>query len=711
MSIEYRIQKLSIVFGFCIGVLISCPGCNYVYGQNAPVARIIPKADTLFGDIRLDNYYWIKNKSDSAVIDYIKAENSYTQAKAERLKGLEDRLYDEMVGRLKETDTSAAQKIDDYYYYNRIKKGQQYPVYCRKKENLSGKEEIMLNLNQLAKNQKYLNLGAIKISPDHRFLAFALDTLGSESYAIRIKDLQADTLFLDLVGNAGPEVEWANDNRTIFYETLDKTQRPYRLYRHLAGTPTSSDSLIYQEDDEAYFLSISKTKSRQYLLLSLESNTTNETRYLDANNPTGDFAVLYPRQHEIKYYIDHQGDQFFVMTNEKAKNYKVMEVSIKNPAKSTWHEFIPTSDSVKIDGIDAFKNNLVVYERSGGLQKIRIIELANYKESYVNFPDPGYAIYQAPNPVYDTPFLRFRYSSMVSPLAVYDYDMTQGKLELIKRNEVKGYNQDNYKMERIFARATDTIPVPIVLVYRKDLFKGNGTNPMFLEGYGAYGIPSDAEFSSSRISLLDRGFVYAISQIRGGGEMGRWWYDDGKLFHKRNTFTDFIASAEYLINKKYTSKDKLAIIGGSAGGLLIGAVVNMRPDLFKVVVADVPFVDMLNTMLDPTIPLTVTEYEEWGNPHDSLSYFYMRSYSPYDNVERKAYPAMLVTGGLNDPRVGYWEPTKWVAKLRSMKTDSNILLLKINMGEGHFGVSGRYAELKDVAFQFAFCLDQLGIDK
>ena len=300
---------------------------------------------------------------------------------------------------------------------------------------------------------------------------------------------------------------------------------------------------------------------------------------------------------------------------------------------------------------------------------------------------------------------------MVSPLAVYDYDMTQGKLELIKRNEVKGYNQDNYKMERIFARATDTIPVPIVLVYRKDLFKGNGTNPMFLEGYGAYGIPSDAEFSSSRISLLDRGFVYAISQIRGGGEMGRWWYDDGKLFHKRNTFTDFIASAEYLINKKYTSKDKLAIIGGSAGGLLIGAVVNMRPDLFKVVVADVPFVDMLNTMLDPTIPLTVTEYEEWGNPHDSLSYFYMRSYSPYDNVERKAYPAMLVTGGLNDPRVGYWEPTKWVAKLRSMKTDSNILLLKINMGEGHFGVSGRYAELKDVAFQFAFCLDQLGIDK
>jgi oligopeptidase B len=706
-----RNHKSLVMIVYCVLIILSGFGMLWAQNPNPPIVAAVPKLDTSFGDIRQDNYYWLRNKSDSTVINYVKTENSYTQAMTAHFKTLEDRLYTEMIARLKETDTSSAQKIDDYFYYNRIQKGQQYPVYCRKKGNLTSNEQVILDLNVLAQNQKYLNLGSFRVSPDHKYLAYAIDTSGSEYYAIHVKEIDTEKTLPDIIQNAGAEIEWANDNKTIFYETQDETQRSYRLYRHALGARTDKDSLLYQEDDEAYYLSISKTKSRKYLILTLESNTTNEAWYLDADNPFGKFQLLAPRQHEVKYYFDHQDNKFFIMTNENAKNFKIMETPISKAARANWTEFIGHSDSVKIEGIDAFKNYLVVYERSGGLQKIRIVNLSSKKEGYVDFPDPGYTIYQGQNPVYDTNILRFRYSSLVAPYTVYDCNMDNRKLELIKRAEVKGYDLANYKSERILAKASDGVSVPIILVYKKGLFHDDGTNPLLLEGYGAYGISSDAEFSSSRISLLDRGFVYAIAQVRGGSEMGRWWYDNGKMEYKRNTFTDFIACAENLINKKYTSKDRLVITGGSAGGLLIGAVVNMRPDLFKVVVANVPFVDIINTMLDPSIPLTVTEYEEWGNPHDSTSYFYMKSYSPYDNVARKAYPAMLVTGGLNDPRVAYWEPTKWVAKLRSLKTDSNILLLKINMGEGHFGVSGRYAELKDVAFEYAFCLDQLGLTK
>jgi oligopeptidase B len=689
------------IFQLCLAADTSAP----------PIAKIIPRADTLFGDVRVDNYYWLRNKADSAVINFIKAENSYTQEKTAHLKGLEDNLYNEMVARLKETDTTAAQKINDYWYYSRTEKSKQYAVFCRRKGTLSAPEEITLDINALGANQSYLNMGAMKLSPNQNYLAFAADTSGSETYTIRIKNLQTGQILPDKIEATGAEIEWANDNKTLFYETQDATLRSYRLYRHLLGSNAASDSLLFQENDEAYYLSISKTRSKKYLILCLESNTTNENWYLDADNPTGKFQVMVPRTHEVKYYIDHSGDKFYIMTDENAKNFKVMDVSTTSPIKANWHEFIAHDDSIKIEAIDAFRSFLAVYERSGGLQKIRIINLDTGNVHYIDFPDPAYTIYQTQNPVYDTPMIRFRYSSLVTPYSVYDFDMVAQKLALIKRNEVKGYDPANYRTERIFARASGGIPVPIVLVYNKDLYRGDGSNPLYLEGYGAYGISSDAEFSSSRISLLDRGFVYALAQVRGGSEMGRWWYDQGELLYKKNTFTDFIACAEHLIAQKYTSKDKLAITGGSAGGLLIGAVTNMRPDLFKVVIAQVPFVDVLNTMLDPTIPLTVTEYEEWGNPHDSTYYFYMKSYSPYDNVERKAYPAMLITGGLNDPRVAYWEPTKWTSKLRALKTDSNDLFLKINMGEGHFGVSGRYAELKDVAFEFAFCLDELGIKK
>ncbi len=686
-------------------------GCSPTKKITPPVAKMIPRADTLFGDVRIDNYYWLKNKADSAVIDYIKSENAYTQEMTARLKGLEDSLYNEMVGRLKETDTSATQKIGDYYYFTRTMKGEQYPIYCRKKASLANPEEVMLDLNALAKGQEYLNLGSTKVSPDHRYLAYSLDTSGAETYIIHIKDLQSGEILPDLVGPASGDIEWANDNKTIFYSTLDETQRPYRLYRHTLGAKPADDPMLFEEKDAAYYLGISKTKSKQYLVLTLESNTTDEQWYLNADKPDGKFLLLAPRTHEVKYYIDHRGSQFFIMTNENAKNFKVMDVAIEKPEKSNWHEFIAHSDSVKIEGIDAFKTYLAVYERSGGLQKIKIINLDNNKEFHIEFPDPAYSIYQAQNPNYDTNLLRFRYSSLVTPISTYDYDMSGQKLELVKQNEVKGYDQAQYKMERVFATASDGIKVPIALVYKKDLFRGDGSNPAMLEGYGAYGISSDPYFSSSALSLINRGFVYAIAQIRGGEEMGRWWYDQGKLMNKKNTFTDFISCAEHLIREKYTSSNHLAIVGGSAGGLLIGAVTTMRPDLFKVVIAQVPFVDILNTMLDPSIPLTVTEYEEWGNPHDSAAYFYIKSYSPYDNTRETAYPAMLVTGGLNDPRVGYWEPTKWVAKMRALKTDKNDLLLKINMGEGHFGVSGRYAELKDIAFDYAFCLDEMGIKK
>ncbi len=711
MYLKSNLLKLRFALIALLLVLILNPAIIQSQTTAPPVAKIIPKADTLFGDIRIDNYYWIKEKSNPEVIDLIKAENSYTEYKTSHLKDLQDNLYREMIGRLKETDTSAAYRIDDYYYYTRTLKGKQYPIYCRKNKSMSEKEEVMLDLNELAIGQKYLDLGNLKVSPNQRFLAYSIDTSGSESYSIRIKDLQTNLQLPDLIIPTGSEIEWTNDNNTIYYETLDNTQRPYRLYRHRMGDNPASDNLVYQEDDEAYYLNLSKTRSKKYLTINTESNTTNEILVLDADNPAAQFEVVAKRQHEIKYYIEHQEDKFYILTNENAKNFKIMTASVNDLDKSKWNEYIPHNDSVKIEGIDAFKQYIVVSERSGGMQKIRTIVIGTNKPNYVQFPDPAYSIYPAENPNYDTPVLRIRYSSLTTPSSTFDYDMKTQKLVLIKQNEVKGYIPAEYKMERVLATASDNVKVPILLVYKKALFKGDGTNPLLLDGYGAYGISSDAYFGSARLSLIDRGYVYAIAQIRGGGEMGRWWYDDGKLLNKKNTFTDFIACSEYLINNKYTSKEKLEIAGGSAGGLLIGAVVNMRPDLFKGVIANVPFVDILNTMLDPTIPLTVTEYEEWGNPHDSLYYFYMKSYSPYDNVVKKDYPTMLVTGGLNDPRVCYWEPTKWVSKLRALKTDNNTLLLKINMGEGHFGVSGRYAELKDVAFQYSFLLDALGINK
>ncbi|MFQ5709386.1 MAG: S9 family peptidase [bacterium] len=683
--------------------------CSNKTDLAPPVAEVIPKTDTTNGEVRTDNYFWLRQRDNPKVIEYLKAENAYTDAVMAHTKKRQEKLYQEMLARIKETDLSVPVKIDDYYYYSRTEEGKQYPINCRKKGSLDAEEEILLDQNQLAEGHGYFRVGIYDISPNHQLLAFSTDTTGSETYTLYVKNLRTGRLLADEIPNTYYSVEWANDNKTLFYNTLDDAKRPFKLFRHRLGTDFKQDELIHFEEDESYFLSISKTRSKRYLLLNLGSNTTSEVWYLDADDPEGDFKLIHPRQHEMEYEVAHHGDKFFILTNENAKNFKLMETSLKNPAKKFWHEVVPHRDAVKIDGMDVFRNHLILYERENGLKQIRVTNLESGETHRVDFPEPVYTYWRSSNPDFNTNVLRYNYTSLVTPRSVFDYNMDSKTRQLQKQYEVLGgYNPAHYQSERIFAEASDGTKVPISLVYKKGVAK-DGKHPLFLYGYGSYGFSIDPTFSSNRLSLLDRGFIYAIAHIRGGEEMGRYWYDQGKLLHKKNTFTDFIACAEHLIAEKYTSKDKLVIYGGSAGGLLMGAVANMRPDLFKVVIAKVPFVDVVNTMLDASIPLTVTEYEEWGNPNEKAYYDYIKSYSPYDNVAAKDYPNMLVTAGLNDPRVGYWEPAKWTAKLRATKTDHNLLLLKVNMGAGHAGASGRYDYLKEVAFDYAFIFDVLGI--
>ena len=692
-------------------ILLWIPGFTAEQDVPPPVAKVISKPDTLHGDVRIDDYFWLREKSNPEVIKYLEAENEYTEAVMKQTEEFQKLLYEELVGRIKETDLSVPEKIDDYYYYSRTEEGKQYSIYCRKKESLDAEEEILLDQNALAEGYDYFDIGAFQISRDHQLLAYSVDTTGSETFTLYVKDLNAGGLLKDEIKNIYYYVEWGNDNKTIFYTTLDEAKRPYKLYRHILGTAQEEDEMVYQESDEAFYLSISKTRDKEYLIITLGSMTTTEVRYLKADLPKDNFQVIHPRQHEMEYYVAHHSDKFYIMTNDEAKNFKLMEVSVTDPSKKNWKEVIPHSDSVKIDGMDVFRNHLVVYEREKGLKKIRITNLMDSQVHYVDFPEPVYTYWRSRNPDFNTNMLRFNYTSLVTPRSVFDYNMDTKTRELKKQYEVLGgYDPSLYQSERIFAKASDGTMVPLSLVYRKGMVK-DGNNPLLLHGYGSYGISQEPTFSSNRLSLLDRGFVYAMAHVRGGGEMGRYWYEDGKLLKKKNTFTDFIACAEHLIAEKYTSSNKLVIYGGSAGGLLMGAVTNMRPDLFKAVIADVPFVDALNTMLDPSIPLTVIEYEEWGNPNEEEYYDYMKSYSPYDNVEAKDYPNMLITAGLNDPRVQYWEPAKWTAKLRALKTDKNILLLKTKMGEGHMGASGRYDYLKDIAFEYAFIFDLFGIEK
>jgi oligopeptidase B len=674
-----------------------------------PVAKAVPKTTNLHGDTRVDPYFWLRDRGNPEVIRYLEEENRYTEAVMKSTEPLQQKLYEEMLGRIQETDLSVPEKLDDYEYYSRTEKGRQYPIHCRKPAGAQGPEEILLDVNGLAEGHKFFSIGVYKVSPSHKLLAYSTDTEGSNVFTLQVKDLATSALLAERIPNTAASVAWANDNRTLFYTTLDSAKRSHRLYRHALGTDAAADVLVYEEPDQRFSVELSKTRSKQYLLLTLESHTTTEVRYLNAGEPRGEFRTLKPRAADVEYYVDHHGDAFYIRINDQGKNFRLMKTLISDANPGKWMELIPHRQQVSLDDIDAFRDHLVITERDNGLKRLRVLHLASGREHYVEFPEPVYTFFAGSNPEFHTSRLRFTYMSLVTPRSVFDYDMDARTRVLKKQFEVLGgYDPAQYSSERLMARAPDGTGIPISLVYRKGMVK-NGRNPLYLYGYGSYGLSTDPAFSSDRISLLDRGFIFAIAHIRGGGDVNRYWYEEGKLLKKKNTFRDFIACAEYLIAQKYTSPDKLVISGGSAGGLLVGAVANMRPDLMRVVIAKVPFVDVINTMLDTSLPLTVTEFEEWGNPQKQEFYEYMKSYAPYENVEPKKYPHMLLTGSLNDSSVPYWEPAKWAAKLRALKKDGNLLLLKINLSAGHGGVSGRYERLKETASEYAFILDRMGM--
>jgi oligopeptidase B len=675
----------------------------------APVARVIPRTDTLHGDVRVDNYFWLRDKQNPEVISYLEAENRYADSAMAGTKALQETLYQEILGRIRQTDLSVPDRIGPYYYYSRTVEGKQYSILARKRGSLDAREEVILDQNQMAEGKRYFGLGAYSISPDHRLVAFSVDTTGAEHFTIMVKNLETGELLPDRIEDVSFGATWAADNRTLFYTKTDEAQRPDRVFRHTLGTDPAADVLVFQEPDVLFRVNIGRTKDNRYMVLSTGSFTSSEVRVAPADRPT-EFRLVAARERDHIYSVSHQNGRFLIRTNAGgANNFKLMEAPESNPSKANWREVVPHRETVLLDGFDVFRDHLVLFERTNALRQIRVRNIRNGQEHTIEFAEPVYTASPGSNPEYDTSTLRFGFTSLVTPSSVYDYDMNTRQRTLKKQTEVLGgYDPSQYATERTWARAPDGTMVPVSLVYRKPLVR-DGSRPMLLYAYGSYGSSTDPAFSIANLSLLDRGVVYAIAHIRGGQEMGRSWYDQGKMMNKRNTFTDFIAVAEHLVNERFTSRERLGIRGGSAGGLLMGAVANMRPDLFKVVIADVPFVDVINTMLDASIPLTAGEWEQWGNPQNEEQYRYMLSYSPYDNVEAKAYPTMLVTTGLNDPRVAYWEPAKWVARLRATKTGDNLLLLRTNMGAGHGGSSGRYDALRETAFRYAFLLHHLGV--
>jgi len=678
-----------------------------------PTAARRPKEITVHGDTRVDDYYWLRDKASPEVIRHLEAENNYTRQVMGHTEGLQKRLYDEMVGRIQETDTSAPVTYGGYHYYTRTEEGKQYAIHCRRRGSMDAEEQVLVDLNGIVEEERleYLTLGFIKVSPDHRLLAYSLDRDGNENFTIHFKDLETGEHLPDGIVGAAYSAEWSNECMTLYYCTQDEAKRSDKLHRHVLGSPQSEDELLYREEDRLFSLGVSKTRDRRYLLMGLASMETTEYHLLDAGDASATPRVITPREKGLRYYPAHRGGVIYMVTNHgDAKNNKVVTVDAEAPGLEGWETHIPHRPDVKIDDIDLFEDHMVVYERVNGLKTMRVINLGTGESRKVAFPEEVYTYGQGVNPVFASNKLRFFYTSLTTSFSAFDLDMDTMEWSLVKRQPVLGgYDPDCYQSERLFANADDGTKVPISLVYRRG-FKKSGGGPLLLYGYGSYGASMDPAFNSGRLSLLDRGVAFAIAHVRGGGEMGRQWYEDGKFLRKRNTFTDYIACARHLIAEGYTGSDRLVAVGRSAGGLLMGAVANMAPELFRAVVAGVPFVDVVTTMLDETIPLTAGEYEEWGDPRDPEYYRYMLGYSPYDNVEEKDYPMMLVTAGLNDPRVQYWEPAKWVAKLRATKTDENRLLLKTFMGAGHFSSSGRYDYLKDTAFEYAFILDALGIN-
>ncbi|RUS96164.1 oligopeptidase B [Dulcicalothrix desertica PCC 7102] len=687
---------------------------NMTQNQSTPpVAQKQPYVLELHGDRRIDNYFWMRDIENPQVTAYLEAENTYTEEAMKSTTDLQQQLYDEILSRIKETDLSVPVRKDNYYYYSRTEEGKAYAIHCRKQGSLEAPEQILLDENELAEGQEYFNVGVFQISPNHEILAYAVDNNGSERYTIYFLDLKTFKLYPETISDTYYSFAWANDNQTVFYTKVDEANRPFKLFRHQLGKPQEEDVLIYHEPDDSYFLSVGKTRSEAYIVMSLGSQVTSEAHFLDANNPLkGAFQIVNPRVQGVEYEIEHHGDYFYIVTNDKAINFKLMKAPVASPSQQNWETVIPHREDIMLSGVSLFAKHLVIYERVNGLPCATVQNLETNKSQNITFPEPTYGFFEGSNPEFNTNILRFTYTSLITPPSVFDYDMETNARELKKETEVLGgYDKTQYESEMLIATASDGAKIPISIIYKKNTAKKgtvkNGQNPLFLTGYGSYGYPYPATFSSSRLPLLERGFVFAIAHIRGGGEFGRKWYESGKFLNKKNTFTDFITCAEYLIEQKWTSEQHLAISGGSAGGLLMGAVINMRPDLFKVVVADVPFVDVVTTIADTSLPLSAIEWDEWGNPNEKVYYDYMKSYSPYDNVEAKNYPHLLVTAGLNDPRVKYWEPAKWTAKLRELKTDKNILLLKTNMGAGHGGASGRYESLKELAFEYAFVLTWL----
>ncbi|MGQ9671528.1 MAG: S9 family peptidase [Candidatus Aminicenantales bacterium] len=696
-----------------IGVFFSAHlACQKAAAPQPPVAERVAKELTAHGQTRIDYYYWLRERDNPKVMEYLKAENDYLKAKMKPLEPLQEALFREIVGRIQQTDMSVPYRYQGYFYYTRFEEGKEYPIYCRKKGNLETPEEVLLNVNDLAEGQPYFHVTGLAVSADNSLLAYGADNVSRRLYTLRFKNLAMGENFAEEIPNTTGSAAWADDNRTVFYALKDTTTlRPYRIMKHVLGTDPASDKEVYVEADETFETSVYKSKSKKFIIIACESTLANEYWYLEANNPSGQFRVVQPREKELEYSIEHFGDKFYIRTNYQAKNFRLMEAPLTRTTKENWKEIIPHRDDCLLEDFEVFNNFLVVEERSGGLTRLRVIRWKDRAEHYLDFGEETYTASIGNNPEFETDWLRYDYSSLTTPNSTFDYHMGTREKKLMKQQEVLGgFKPENYHAERLFAVAPDGVRVPISLVYRKGLVK-NGDNPLLLYGYGSYGASTDPSFSSVRLSLLDRGFIFAIAHIRGGQELGRAWYEDGKLLKKKNTFTDFIACAEHLIAEKYTRPEKLFAMGGSAGGLLMGAVVNMRPDLFKGVVAAVPWVDVVTTMLDPSIPLTTSEYDEWGNPADKEFYDYMLSYSPYDNVESKAYPAMLVTTGLHDSQVQYWEPAKWVAKLRAMKRDRNPLYLYTNMEAGHSGASGRFRRYRETALEYAFLLDLAGLSQ
>jgi oligopeptidase B len=674
-----------------------------------PVAKKVPHITEVNGHKMVDNYFWLRDKPNPEVRAYLEAENAYTDAVMKPTESFQAKLYNEMLSRIKETDVDVPYREGDYFYYSRVEAGKQYPIRCRRKASMEAPEEIVLDVNELAKGQAFMALAAYAVSPDGQLLAYSYDNTGFRQYTLAVKDLRTGKTLLDHAERVG-SVVWASDSQTIFYTQEDEVaKRQYRLYRHTAGS-ADADPVVYEEKDERFELDAYKTRSQAYIFLVSASHTTTEARYIPATQPMEEWKILEPRKQGVEYYPDQNADSFYIRVNDTGRNFRLVNAPAADPGSKNWHEVMAQNPGIMLDDVDFFKNFVVLYERENGLPQIRVTDLRNGVSKRIDFPEQAYAASSYLNRVYDTTEFRYAYQSPITPASVFSYDMEKGTSTLLKRKEVPGgYDQTKYQVEQIYATAADGVKIPISVLHLKGA-KLDGKGPLYLYGYGSYGISIDAGFNPNIFSMVDRGVVTAVAHIRGGGEMGKAWHDAGRMMNKKTTFTDFIACAEDLVKRGYGSKDRLVIEGRSAGGLLMGAVLNLRPDLFKAAIVGVPFVDVMNTMLDESLPLTVGEFEEWGNPKEKVAFDYMITYSPYDNIQPKAYPDMLVKTSFNDSQVMYWEPAKYTAKMRATRTDHNVLILKANLSPaGHGGASGRYDRLKEASFDYAYILTEMGI--